>query len=306
MPYRRLPNTDAARLRALKIAFVKGKELPPFQLAFSQATFTRLQTFLSQFEHAQLVHKSAFNSQISKSQQYINSLKKAKLYISHFIQVINMAIARGDMPSNVRLFYGLDGYENKVPSLNTEAEVIKWGEAIINGETERTRKGAAPVTNPTIALVKVRFEDFKETFNFQKTLQKNNARTLHELARLRKNADELIVTIWNEVEETFKDLPDSERRENAKAYGLVYVFRKSELRKVAANAFEEEVEDEDVMPEIIEGFKQEESVSESEPEPEQEESGSVEAVTPEPEKPKTVKSQSKPKGNFPIQTELNF
>ena len=71
-------------------------------------------------------------------------------------------------------------------------------------------------------------------------------------------------------------------------------------------AFEEEVEDEDVMPEMIEGFKQEESVSESEPEPEQEESGNVEAVTPEPEKPKTVKSQSKPKGNFPIQTELNF
>ena len=29
MPYRRLPNTDAARLKALKIALEKGEEVPP-------------------------------------------------------------------------------------------------------------------------------------------------------------------------------------------------------------------------------------------------------------------------------------
>ena len=43
MPYRRLPNTDVARLRALRIAFEKGKELPPFQLAFSQTTLQKIQ-----------------------------------------------------------------------------------------------------------------------------------------------------------------------------------------------------------------------------------------------------------------------
>jgi hypothetical protein len=179
------------------------------------------------------MHKSAFNNQVSKSKDYINALKKAKLYISHFIQVINMAISRGDMPANVRSFYGLDEYENKVPLLNTEADVIRWGESIIKGEAERTQKGAAPVTNPTIAVVKVRFEDFKETYNFQKTLQKNNNRTLQELAKLRDNADELVSKIWDEVENTFHELPDELRREKAKEYGLIYVFRKNELRGVS-------------------------------------------------------------------------
>jgi hypothetical protein len=230
MPYRRLPNTDIARLRALKIAYVKGKELPPFKLSYGQPTFTKVQAFLPLFEHALLVHKSAFNNQVSKSRDYINALKKAKLYISHFIQVLNMAIARGDMPANVLSYYGLEDYENKVPLLNTEADVIRWGEAIIKGETERTRKGSSPVTNPTIALVKVRFEDFKESFNFQKTLQKNNNRTLQELAKLRDSADELVAKIWDEVEETYKDFPDELRRESAKEYGLIYVFRKNELR----------------------------------------------------------------------------
>ena len=241
MPYRRLPNTDVARLRALKIAYVKGKELPPFKLAYSQATFTKVQAFLPQFEHALLVHKSAFNNQVSKSKDYVNSLKKAKLYISHFIQVINMSIARGDMPANVRSYYSLEDYENKVPTLNTEAEVIKWGETIIRGEADRTRKGMAPVTNPTIALVKVRFEDFKDSYNFQKTLQKNNNRTLQELAKLRNEADALVAKVWDEVENNYHELPDELRREKAKEYGLIYVFRKNEIKNISMleNALEE-------------------------------------------------------------------
>lgn len=232
MPYRRLPNTDVARLRALKIAYVKGKELPPFKLAYTQATFTKVQAFLPQFEHALLVHKSAFNNQVSKSREYVNSLKKAKLYISHFIQVINMAITRGDMPANVRTYYQLEEFDNKVPALNTEADVIKWGETIIKGEAERTRRGMAPVTNPTIALVKVRFEDFKDSYNFQKTLQKNNNRTLQELAKLRDDADNLVAKVWDEVEDNYKELPDELRREKSKEYGLIYVFRKNEIRNI--------------------------------------------------------------------------
>jgi len=233
MPYRRLPNTDVARLRALKIAYVKGKELPPFKLAYSQATFTKVQAFLPQFEHALLVHKSAFHNQVSKSRDYVNSLKKAKLYISHFIQVINMAIVRGDMPANVRSYYKLEEYDNKVPTLNTEADVIKWGELIIKGEADRTQKGMAAVTNPTIALVRVRFEDFKDSYNFQKTLQKNNNRTLKELAKLRDEADALVAKVWDEVEDNYRELPDELRREKAMEYGLIYVFRKNELRNVS-------------------------------------------------------------------------
>jgi len=244
MPYRRLPNTDVARLRALKIAYVKGQEVPPFKLAYSQPTFTKVQAFLALFEHALLIHKSAFTNQVSKSKDYINALKKAKLYISHFIQVINMAIQRGDMPPTIRSFYGLDEYDNRVPLLTTEAEVIRWGEAIIKGEADRTRKGMAPVTNPTIAVVKVRFEDFKDTYNYQKTLQKNNNRTLQELARMRQNADELIAKVWDEVEETFRELPDDVRREKTKEYGLVYVFRKNELRGISL--FENSLEESNV------------------------------------------------------------
>lgn len=231
MPYRRLPNTDVARLRALKIAYLKGKELPPFKLAFSQASFTKVQSFMPMFEHTLLLHKNAFTHQVNKSRDYTNALKKAKLYISHFIQVLNMSIIRGELPTSVKKFYELEEEDYKVPSLNTEQDVIKWGEIIIKGEAERIRTGMAAVTNPTIAIVRVRYENFLESFNFQKTLQKTNNRTLGELSKMRKEADDLITKIWNEVEATFNESSDDEKRENSKEYGLVYVYRKNELKE---------------------------------------------------------------------------
>ncbi len=42
MPYRRLPNTDSARIRAMKAALSKGKNMHPFNLAYSQALLVKL------------------------------------------------------------------------------------------------------------------------------------------------------------------------------------------------------------------------------------------------------------------------
>lgn len=232
MPYRRLPNTDAARLRALKISNEKGKELPPFKLAFSQSSLQKVQSFLSAFEKAMLESKQAYIKQVEKSKDYNLVLKKARLYISHFIQVINMAIIRGDLPVNERNFYGLSDNLNKLPALNTEADIIKWGEKLIHGETLRAMEGKAPITNPTIAVVKVRYEKFLEAYKFQKMLQKNSQRAQERLDELRIQANEIIVEVWNEVEKSFSKESETNARELCKAYGIVYVFRKNELSKL--------------------------------------------------------------------------
>lgn len=229
MPYRRLPNTDAARLRALKIAFEKGKELPPFKLAFSQSTLHKIQSFLPSFEKAMFETRQAYAKQIEKSKEYLFVVKKARLYISHFIQVLNMAIMRGDIPATERKYYGIQDYATKLPLLNTEADLIKWGEKLIHGETIRSMEARAPITNPTIAVVKVRYEKFLDAFKFQKMLQKNYHRSQEHLEDLRNQANRIIVDIWNEVEATFIKDSDQRHRDKSKAYGVIYVFRKSEL-----------------------------------------------------------------------------
>lgn len=231
MPYRRLPNTDSARRRALTKAFEKGRELPPFKLAYSQSTFQRVQTFLPPWEKAMYESKQAYSNQVKRNKEYQRVMKKAKLYISHFIQVVNMAIMRGDLPETERAIFGMRDDMTKLPVLNSEADLIKWGEKLIHGENLRKGKGLSPITNPTIAVVRVRYEQFLDAYKFQKTLQKNYSRAQDYLAGMRKEADDIILNVWNEVENHFASLTDNERRARAEEYGLSYVFRKSELVK---------------------------------------------------------------------------
>ena len=229
MPYRRLPNTDSARYKALQKALHKGKELPPFKLAFSQSTYQKIISFLPLYEKAMFQMKGAIQIQTERNLDYIPHVKKVKMYISHFIQVVNMAIQRCELPLSILEDYKLSEYGCKVPPMNSEDEICNLGRNLIEGETARIRKGLPPVTNPTIALVKVWYEKFLDAYQDQKNLQLSTCRAQKELAGIRPQADEIILHIWNEVENSFKDLPDDLKREKASEYGLIYVYRKTEL-----------------------------------------------------------------------------
>jgi len=232
MPYRRLPNTDSARLKSLKFAHEKGKDLPPFKLAFSPNSLRRIQSILPVFEHAIIEHKNSLNIQAEKNKEYQKRLKKVRLYISHFIQVVNMAISRGDLVPDTRSYFELDDEGKKVPSLHTEEEVISWGKRLIEGEQKRRNKGLSPITNPTIAVLNVHFDKFMEYHNYQKSLKRRSVHAQEALNEKRSQVDGVIQQIWNEVENTFNDLPEEMRREKSSEYGLVYVFRKNELNNI--------------------------------------------------------------------------
>lgn len=234
MPYRRLPNTDAARIRAMRIALEKGRDVPPNQMAYSPKNIVRLQRFLPQFENMIQLQRQSYTSQNNKSKDYAEILRKARLYLIHFIRVMNMAIFRGDLPVEARAFYGLATNESTVPSLNTENELISWGKRIIEGEEYRIRKGGCPITNPTIAVVKVRYQNFLEAWNYQKTIIKRTLDYTEKNYALRKEADDIIIQIWNEVENTHSTLPEDKRMVESENYGIVYFYRKNELNKSSA------------------------------------------------------------------------
>jgi len=231
MPYRRLPNTDAARIRAMRIALEKGRDVPPIKMAYSPKMIVSLQRFLPQFENMISLQRQSYASQNSKSKEYVEIVRKARVYLTHFIRVMNMAIYRGDLPVETRAFYGLATNESTIPSLNTENELISWGKRIIEGEEYRIRKGGSPITNPTIAVVKVRYNNFLDAWNFQKTLAKRTLDYTEKNCQMRKEADELIASIWNEIENTHSNLPEEKRLTESETYGIVYFYRKNELNR---------------------------------------------------------------------------
>ncbi|NSW45621.1 MAG: hypothetical protein HPY79_07395 [Bacteroidales bacterium] len=240
MPYRRLPNTDNARLRAMKKALEMVTKVQPNELAFSLTTLNKLNALCPYFEQMLHQQKQAIAIQAAKSKELANYSRKAKLYISHFYQVFNFAILRNEIPAAARKFFGLRENDSRTPNLLTEKDIVYWGEQIIKGEPERLAKlGGNPITNPTAAVVKVRYEQFLEALHHQKILQKSTKYATDKIAELRADVDSIILTLWNEIEEHFSNYDDEEKRKKASEYGVVYVWRPNER----ANTKEEIVDE---------------------------------------------------------------
>src|SRR5690606_7429410 len=102
MPYRRLPNTDQARLRALKAAISKGVALSPMDLAFSQSALLQVTCFLPHYVQLPDRSRSSRKRQAEIGWELAVHFRIARLYVSHYLHVVNLSIIRGDLNPAVR------------------------------------------------------------------------------------------------------------------------------------------------------------------------------------------------------------
>ena len=231
MPYRRLPNTDQARKRALKSAVGKGDVYNVNELAISLNTLSEARNFLSKFEIAHNYYAQCYDNQVKESPKHQSNVKTARLYISHFIQVLNLSVLRSEVKPIHKKLYCLPIDNYNVPDLTSEAAMVEWGKRIIEGERKRTSQGGVPIYNPTIAKVKVHYDIFVDSYERQKALQVLTNRSLEGLATMRTRADELILDIWNQVEEKFRNIsPNELRLDKCRDYGVIYYYRTGEKR----------------------------------------------------------------------------
>ena len=230
MPYRRLPNTDQARIRALRSAVEQGEMAGFMCLPYSYGLQNEASRLLLLMEKAFQEYEIALERQVSLGREYANHQKTARLYVSHFIQVLNMCIARGEMKPEVRAFYGLPDDSMAVPDLSTEQALKIWGKNIIKGEQARIQHGGTPIYNPSIAKVTVYYEIFTDAQTAQKIYQNNTRRAALSLDHMHEQVDAVILDIWNQVENYYKDLEPDQRREACRKYGLCYYYRKGEAR----------------------------------------------------------------------------
>lgn len=233
MPYRRLPNTDQARIRALKSAVLHSDaQRNVDDLPISLKTLGEARMFLSKFEIAQGYYKSCYEEQANASRKHQVNVKMARLYISHFIQVLNMSVIRSEIKASQKTLYGLVADDYSVPDLISETAMAEWGQRLIKGELLRTSQGGSPIYNPAIAKVKVHYDVFMVGYEKQKGLQSLTNRSLEDLAAMRTRADELILDIWNQVEAKFQEVvPNEKRLDLCRAYGVIYYYRKGEKKE---------------------------------------------------------------------------
>ncbi len=249
MPYRRLPNTDQARLHALQNAVQRASEADFTEQVLTYKTLNEAKRFVGIFETQVSQYHQNFQSKVSANKEYRHIVANARMYISHFIQVLNLAVVRGEIKKDLKELYKLDIDNHILPDLSSEEDLLVWGANIIEGELERTRNGGFPIYNPTISKVKVHYDIFKEKQVMQQMHKKTANRSYEDLEVLRKQADELILEIWNQVEAYFADKLPYEKLRSCKNYGLIYYYRTGE-KKLSAETDRELLRQRNMSPTI--------------------------------------------------------
>ena len=145
MPYRRLPQTDNTRIQALQKAIEMEGYRENGELVLSYQSTQIAQQFLSKFQQAYSISQQYKDISKKSNRTYHKEMQTARLYLSHFITVMNLAIQRGELRKDIKVPYGLDPENLNVPDLSTEALIQEWGERVINAEEERTRNGGVPI-----------------------------------------------------------------------------------------------------------------------------------------------------------------
>ena len=228
MPYRRLPNTDNARIKALKTAINKCTNTDFNDVVVSMRTLHKAKSAVGKFERMCEIYQQTYERQIRANKAFQKQIKNARMYLSHFIQVLHLSVIRDEIKKENLSLYGLEESNLLVPDLNTNEMLLEWGQKIVEGEEKRIAQRGVPIYNPTIAKVKVMYSIFKDGYNTQQIHQKATSRTQKDVENFRAEIDTIILELWEQVESANVDLPSKKKIDKNKEYGIVYYYRKGE------------------------------------------------------------------------------
>lgn len=228
MPYRRLPKTDAARLRALKtlldnndVYVVRNRFLDWKTLNRAQPAYDRLLTANEQY-------RVSSQAQIRHTAKLERLQRNATIYVSHFVQVLLMSVERGETKRQLLPLYGLEADSTTVPNIKMLERLLEWGEKIIAGEKERIKKGGRPIYNPSIGMVSTHLDIFREAFEQQRRLQQRTQKVVADLQAIRPEVDDILLELWNQIEKHFENEPPEVRFAECRKFGVVYYYRRHE------------------------------------------------------------------------------
>ena len=228
MYLKRVPETDEGKIRALQAAVDREELNGDQEIILSAEEIEELRLFITSYESARFVLKQTIKDSAKAQTEYSELFRNAQMYVSHFIQVLQMTVIRNELKPEVLIEdYGFEsGKELELPDLSTEDMIIYWGEKVIQGEAKRMARGGYPLYNPAIAKVKVHYELFLDVVHSTKIYKQNVVRQQAVLYELQKKAESMIRDIWSRVEEKYGNLSLQELSEVYQSYKISYHYQK--------------------------------------------------------------------------------
>jgi len=219
------PQSIIGRQKAMTKAKTKKDGVPvPADNILSEVTSERLDNDLAAFNTGIAAIESA-------KQTYHNCVLLArpqrillKKNILSFFKTFNNCIdSLGTIPNTARGFYGLPITKGDMPDINTDDKLLAMGAKVISGDLLRIAAGGIPMSAPTIAQFTIVFDAAKPVILAISNAKTAEATAIRNLQLQEPEVKDLITHIWDEVEAYYSLSTPSNRRTQARLWGVRYI-----------------------------------------------------------------------------------
>lgn len=236
MPQFRLPGSDQIRLNALTTLLMASRN------SVKPDDYISLQNLEKAAQYAQWVEKviehNALNMKLrlQYEKDFSQLYEKSRLFVLHYLQAVNMAIEREEIPVSIRKYYKLDVETGKLPNIRHEDELISVAATLFDGDARRMAEGGKYFTNPTIGMVKVWYDKFYEAWLNRRNMVFVKTGEIENVAAIRNEIDAFVGEVWAEVIMRTSDLPVEAAVEITNRFGLQYEMCDDDLFVTNCNA----------------------------------------------------------------------
>ena len=222
MPTRTTPRSDDNRSNALMTCSVKAQNTPPAEWIITTAQNNDLNAILSPWRNARISAATALQNQTNATAAAVAARVACIRIISHYIQVLNFAIERGEIPASVRAFYTLPVSHAEVPVITTTADALLWATKLSDGEASRVSAGGPAMAWPAIAQVNAAAALCASTDATQTTRKSAYDALQEAIGDMRPAVDTLIKNLWDTIEFNLRDEDLPSLRRKAREWGVIY------------------------------------------------------------------------------------
>ena len=240
MPSRRLPNTTPAVIRTLLTARDKRLNTPlAAERAITDAHFAQLDPNIPGSLLNRVLKEATDVDLALAAQAPLTTLlnqtgARCTMFASHFHQVLDLGITRGEFAAGARAYYGRGIHDTTLPDLSTYAAVQTAIDAIVRGEASRfTEEGAAYVamSHPSAGECGGLLSGFRELLRTSEASRQNTDTQREELQALYPEAQVVAADICDTVEFFCRhDLEPGSRRTKCRRWGVIYTYEPNEPR----------------------------------------------------------------------------
>lgn len=216
------PNSLVRMFRYITTMDAATNAIPVVNLPFSADSWAGYQSNRTAFlkEYAEYLQA---DSDQQNATNLLNAIKTdAKRYVSHYYQVLNLAIERDEMPASVRAFYGLNVSSGALPKLSTEADILLEATNIENGEAARVAAGGAAMTNPTAAQIAAKRTAFAAANQTQGLAKTAAGKELRDVQNIFDGMVEAYMDLIDELKFANRKLSFSAIRSILREYGMEF------------------------------------------------------------------------------------